>query len=59
MRELSIYNARMHFIRDEIANGVMNNVKVLTEHNPANILTKLVLAIKFKNSLSLIGVNSL
>ncbi|KAH9648842.1 CCHC-type domain-containing protein [Citrus sinensis] len=45
--------------RDEIANGVVNVVKVPTQTNPANILTKAVPAVKFRNSLNLIGVDSL
>ncbi|KAH9669834.1 Integrase catalytic domain-containing protein [Citrus sinensis] len=49
----------LHFVRDEIANGVVNVVKVPTQTNPADILTKAVLAIKFRNSLNLIGVGSL
>ena len=44
---------------DEIDNGVVNVVKVPTQTNPADILTKVVPAVKFRNSLNLIGVDSL
>ncbi|KAH9648839.1 CCHC-type domain-containing protein [Citrus sinensis] len=52
-------DVKLHFVRDEIANGVVNVVKVPTQTNPANILTKAVPAVKFRNSLNLIGVDSL
>ncbi|KAH9680700.1 hypothetical protein KPL71_026653 [Citrus sinensis] len=52
-------DVRLHFIRDEIANGVVNVVKVPTLTNPADVLTKAVHAVKFRNSLNLIGVDSL
>ena len=52
-------DVRLHFVRVEIANGVVNVVKVPTQTNPADILTKVVPAIKFRNSLNLIGVGSL
>ncbi|KAH9769620.1 hypothetical protein KPL71_012083 [Citrus sinensis] len=52
-------DVRLHFIRDEIANGVVNVVKVPTLTNPADVLTKAVPAVKFRNSLNLIGVDSL
>ena len=52
-------DVRLHFIRDEIANGVVNIVKVPTLTNPADVLTKAVPAVKFRNSLTLIGVDSL
>ncbi|KAH9679839.1 hypothetical protein KPL71_026297 [Citrus sinensis] len=52
-------DVRLHFVRDEIANGVVNVTKVPTQTNPADILTKAVPAVKFRNSLNLIGVGSL
>ena len=52
-------DVRLHFVWDEITNGVVNVVKVPTQTNPADILTKVVPAIKFRNSLNLIGVGSL
>ena len=52
-------DVRLHFVWDEITNGVVNVVKVPPQTNPADILTKLVPAVKFRNSLNLIGVGSL
>ncbi|KAH9781363.1 Integrase catalytic domain-containing protein [Citrus sinensis] len=52
-------DVRLHFVRDEIANGIVNVIKVSTQTNPADILTKVVPAIKFRNSLNLVGVGSL
>ncbi|KAL9431581.1 hypothetical protein AB3S75_026719 [Citrus x aurantiifolia] len=52
-------DVRLHFIRDEIANGVVNVVKVPTLTNPADVLTKVVPAVKFRNSLNLISIDSL
>ncbi|KAH9743695.1 hypothetical protein KPL70_003390 [Citrus sinensis] len=52
-------DVRLHFVRDEIANGIVNVIKVPTQTNPADILTKAVPAIKFRNSLNLVGVGSL
>ena len=50
---------RLHFIRGEIERGVIDVVKISTENNPADALTKPLPAIKFRNSLSLIGVGCL
>lgn len=52
-------DVRLHFIRDEISKGVVNVIKIPTEVNPADMLTKPLPAIKFKDSLSLIGVVNL
>ncbi|KAH9764272.1 hypothetical protein KPL70_001465 [Citrus sinensis] len=52
-------DVRMHFIRDEISKGVMNVVKVPSEVNPADLLTKPLPSIRFKGLLSLIGNVSL
>ncbi|KAH9762947.1 hypothetical protein KPL70_001004 [Citrus sinensis] len=52
-------DVRLHFVKDEIANGIVNVIKVPTQTNPADILTKAVPAIKFRNSLNLVGVGSL
>ena len=52
-------DVRLHFVRDEIANGVVNVFKVPTQTNLADILTKAVPAVKFRNSLNLISVDSL
>ena len=50
---------RLHFIREEIERGAVDVVKISTEDNPADALTKPLPTIKFKNSLSLIGVRCL
>lgn len=52
-------DVRVYFIRKEISSGVVDVIKVPSEANPANMLTKLLPAIKFKNSLDLIEVVSL
>lgn len=48
----------LHFIKDEIAQEVVNVVKIPFEHNVADILTKPLPSVKFKASLNLIGVVS-
>ncbi|KAH9751577.1 hypothetical protein KPL71_014347 [Citrus sinensis] len=50
---------RLHFIREEIERGVVDVVKISTEDNPADALTKPIPTVKFRNSLNLIGVRSL
>ena len=52
-------DVRMHFIREEIRNGVINVIKIPTEVNPADMLTKPLPTVKFRNSLDLIGVINL
>ena len=52
-------DVRMHFIRDEIRSGVINVIKILSEVNPADMLTKPLPTIKFRNSLNLIGIVNL
>ena len=52
-------DVRMHFIREEIRNGMINVIKIPTEVNPANMLTKPLPTVKFRKSLDLIGVNNL
>ncbi|KAH9657298.1 Integrase catalytic domain-containing protein [Citrus sinensis] len=47
---------RLHFIREEIERGAIDVVRISTEDNPADALTKPLPTIKFRNSLSLIGV---
>ncbi|KAH9658981.1 hypothetical protein KPL70_023688 [Citrus sinensis] len=44
-------DVRMHFIRDEISKGVVNVVKVPTEVNPADMLTKPLPSVRFRNLL--------
>ena len=52
-------DVRMHFIRDEINKGVVNVVKVPSEVNPADMLTKPFPSVRFSGLLSLIGSVSL
>ena len=47
---------RLHFIRDEIAQEVVNVVKIASECNPADMLTKTLPSVKFKTALNLIGM---
>lgn len=50
---------RLHFIRDEIAQEVINVVKIPSEYNPADMLMKPLPSIKFKAALNFISVVSL
>ena len=52
-------DVRMHFIRDKIRSGVINVIKIPTGVNPADMLTKPIPTVKFRNSLDLIGVINL
>ncbi|KAH9697111.1 protein NEN2 [Citrus sinensis] len=52
-------DVRMHFIREEISTGVVDVVKIPSEINLVEMLTKPLLIVKFINSLNLIGVVSL
>ncbi|KAH9779278.1 hypothetical protein KPL71_007667 [Citrus sinensis] len=52
-------DVRLHFIREKIERGVVNVVEISTEDNPTDALTKPIPTVKFRNSLSLIGVRSL
>ena len=52
-------DAMFHFIRDEIRNGVINVIKIPSEVNPADMLTKPLPTVKFRNSLNLIGIVNL
>lgn len=52
-------NARMHFIREEISTGTVDVIKIASEINPADMLTKPLPTVKFINSLNLIGVVNL
>lgn len=51
-------NLKLHFLRDEVSKGVIKMVKVHTNGNPANMLTKVVLTTKFKLCINLVGVCS-
>lgn len=52
-------DVRMHFVREEISSGVVDVVKIASEVNPVDMLTKPLPTVKFMNFLSLIGVVSL
>ena len=49
-------DARFHFIRDLVAQGLIILKKVPTEDNPADMGTKIVTAAKFKHCLNLLFV---
>lgn len=51
-------DVRLHFIRDEIASGEVEVVKVGTEDNAADALTKALPVSKLKHCLELVGVAS-
>ncbi|KAH9650187.1 hypothetical protein KPL70_026271 [Citrus sinensis] len=52
-------DVKLHFIRNEVSKGVIKMVKVHTDDNPADILTKVVPTAKFKACLNMAGVESL
>lgn len=52
-------DVRIHFKRDEIGKGVVNVVKVPYEINLANMLTKSLPLVKFRNLLNLVGIVNL
>ena len=47
---------KLHFIRNEVSKGVIKMVKIHTDDNPSDLLTKVVLATKFKKCLDLVGI---
>ncbi|KAH9652997.1 hypothetical protein KPL70_027263 [Citrus sinensis] len=47
---------KLHFIRNEVSRGVIKMVKIHTDDNPSDLLTKVVLATKFKKCLDLVGI---
>ncbi|XP_042042950.1 secreted RxLR effector protein 161-like [Salvia splendens] len=49
-------DVRMHFIRDEIQRGEVGVVKISTEHNAADMLTKSFPAMKFRYCMELVGL---
>ncbi|KAH9650014.1 hypothetical protein KPL70_026198 [Citrus sinensis] len=51
-------DVKLHFIRNEVSKGVIKMVKVHTDSNPADMLTKVVPTAKFNLCLDLIGVCS-
>ncbi|KAH9786526.1 hypothetical protein KPL71_010287 [Citrus sinensis] len=47
---------KLHFIRNEVSRGVIKMVKIHTDDNPSDMLTKVVPATKFKKCLDLVGI---
>lgn len=52
-------DVRLHFIGEEIDSGVVSVVRIPSKVNLADIFTKPLPAIKFRDFLSLIGIVSL
>ena len=50
-------DVRYHFIRDLVEKGDVRLQKIHTAHNPADMFTKPIPAIKFRNFLNLIKIN--
>ncbi|XP_038981679.1 secreted RxLR effector protein 161-like [Phoenix dactylifera] len=51
-------DVRYHFIRDLVENGDVRLQKIYTAHNPADMFTKPITAVKFRTFLNLIGVST-
>ncbi|KAH9723411.1 Integrase catalytic domain-containing protein [Citrus sinensis] len=51
-------DVKLHFIRDEVAKGSVAVIKINTDINPADMLTKVLPTAKFKFCVDLIGVGS-
>ncbi|KAH9680375.1 Integrase catalytic domain-containing protein [Citrus sinensis] len=49
-------DVKLHFIRDEVTKGSFAVIKIHTDTNPANMLTKVLPTTKFKFCVDLIGV---
>ena len=52
-------DVRFHFIRDIAEQGLVNVSKISTKDNPADMLTKPISKVKFKQCLDLINVGSI
>ena len=50
-------DVRMHFIRDEIQKGKVAVVKISTDHNAADMMTKPLPALKFRYCQELVGLS--
>ena len=50
-------DVRLHFIRDIISEGKVSLVKIATEENPADMLTKVLPITKFRHCLSLLQIS--
>ena len=51
-------DVKLHFIIDEVAKGSVAVIKIHTDINPADMLTKVLPTTKFKFCVDLIGVGS-
>ena len=51
-------DVRFHFIRDIMEQGLVNVNKISIKDNPANMLTKPIPNVKFKQCLNLINVGA-
>ena len=49
---------KLHFIRNVISKGVIRMVKVHTDNNPADMLTKVIPTTKFKSCLDKAGLSN-
>lgn len=49
---------KLHFIRNVISKGVIRMMKVHTDNNPANMLTKVIPTIMFKSCLDIAGLSN-
>lgn len=49
-------DAKLYFVRFEVSKGVVRLLKISTEQNPADMLTKAVPSAKFNLYLSLAGI---
>lgn len=51
-------DVKLHFVRDVIESGVVQVKKISTEHNPADVFTKVLPISKFNHCLDLVQVSS-
>ena len=49
---------RYHFVRDQIASGLIKLQKIPTEENPADMGTKVLTAVKFQHCMNLLHVKA-
>lgn len=52
-------DVKLHFIRDEVPKGFVMVMKIHTDVNPADMLTKVIPIAKFKFSVNFIGVGNI
>lgn len=58
MKKTKHTNIKLHFIRNEVANSVMKVIKIHTDKNPSDALTKVVPVAKFRTCLDIVGLCS-